>query len=380
MPGCGRDAPARLVPPDEIVELDVDGHSLAYGTGADRSGRGGTGAASQVAEALDLKENNNSIPGSRIQAAGHRLDGWGNVLDTYPRDDHLTAGAPLPRMALLWYGAGDLAWIGPDLSVAEQTLRTAVSRHRASAVYEAGTHSDPSISADDRWDALEVSPGWGSGGSVLEAGDGPATITIDLEDLAEGATVALGFVQEEDTSARYTIEVDGEREGILDTSGPLAPKASAAGYVFRVEDLPAGEHTIEISADEIDGAAYFDYWQIEPPEPEPVVLMEQYLLPNSESFDRFPHRPTDQDFIALNQMIESLAQEFGPRVIAVDTDSVIGKSRDLIAGDLIHLNQRGYDAVATATLKEIARSAFADELDLPKRAARSPRERSESDR
>lgn len=366
-------------PPGAIAELNVDGHSLAYGTAATQDGPGGTGPGSMLARAIDLKENNYSVPGAMLQASGVWTDGWGKVLETYAPRPGAASGERPPGLSLLWYGANDITWIGPDLPLAEETYRTIISRHRADAVYEAGKRSDGSITADEAWAPLDVDLGEGSGGSVLTA-KRPGEITIEIEagELADGSTVALGFVQEKGSSARYTVDVDGERAGVLDTSGELTPTAFDAGYVFRIKDLSDESHTIELRADAIDGAAYFDYWQVEPPEPDPVVLIEQYLLPGSESItraqlqpnagkDELPHIPTDRDIRNLNEMTRSLAREFGERVMTVDTAKVIGKSPRLIAADTIHLTQAGYDAVTEALLEALAASPFADELELPRR-------------
>lgn len=370
--GCGADPEEEFVPKRggaAISELDVDGHSLAFGSVAQRDGPNGTGAASQVAQALDLEENNAAVVGATLQESGIKTDGWGKVLRSFPRPPAGRDLKALSRMALLWYGANDVALFGSDLSLAEHAYRTIISRHRSSAVYEAGASPDSSITASDGWTPTGAAPGEASGGSVLTSNrSGRLKIRIDRGSLPDGATVALGFVQAENSSADYAIEVDGKPEGTLSTRGPArpgpgayVPETSASAFVFRIEDLSSEEHTIEVVADNVDRGTSFDYWQVEPPAPEPIVLVKQYLLPPVDEQEI----AGNDDYAALNRMTDSLANEFGKRVIAVDTDRAIKRSRRLISSDGLHLNQQGHDLVAHAILAAIKRSPFADELDPP---------------
>jgi hypothetical protein len=187
--------------------------------------------------------------------------------------------------------------------------------------------------------------------------------------------VDLGFTQPTDTSARYTIMVDGKRQGTLRTQPPLKPlktgyilEDNAVPYVYRIEGLSPEDHTIEVLADSVDGEARFDYWQVEPPNPEPVVLAEQYRLPTpKEPLPGNAYEVTPGDIERLNQITRSLAAEFGPRVIAVDVENVVNGSPGMISIDGIHLSQQGHDAVALAIADAIRRAPFANELPVKAR-------------
>lgn len=358
-----------------ITQLDIDGHSVAYGSGADKDGPHGTGFASQVAEGLGLRENNGAFPGATLQETGIGTDGWGKVLRSNPRPagSGKSALEALPRMALLFYGANDIVLDGPDLSIAKQAYRTIVARHRASAVYEAGNLADPSIVADPDWKPMEVAAGQASGQSVLKT-TRPATLKIHVgkSALGDGSTVDLGFVQALDSSAHYTISVDGKRAGTLQTSPPLSPEnlgylpdQAYAPFLFRIQNLSPAAHTIEVEADRVNGEAGFDYWQIEPPTPEPVVLIKQYPLKTAEAFPGAPHLIDAGDIRAVNQMTDEVAKEFGPRVLTVDIDRAVTGTPGAIFRDQVHLSQRGSDAVAQAVLKAIRESDFA--VELPRR-------------
>lgn len=371
--GCGQTPPELMAPTrPPISTLDIDGHSLAYGVAADKEGPHGTGATSQVAKALHLKENNQSAPGATLQESGVATDGWGNVLRSYPRQGTGDVGNALPRMALLWYGANDLLLYGDNLSLAKEAYRTIISRARSSAVFEAGNPTDASIAADKVWQPVEVDAGTASGGSVLTT-KRPGAIKIEIRKgtLAGGSTVDLGFTQDTGTSADYTIKVDGQEQGRLATRGPLTPlkgdympEHTVAASVYRIENMSDQAHTIEIDADRVERETSFDYWEVEPPNPEPVVLVQQYGLPplSEEVAAAFPNQPTNAEYRSANAMATSLAREFGPRVMTVDTEPVVRRSPALLAADNLHLSQRGYDAVAKTIVAAIRQSDFADEL------------------
>lgn len=354
--GCGPPPPP---PPLDTTGakliLDVDGHSLAAGEGANKPGPGGSGYAPQVADALDAKENNNAVSGATLQESGMKSDGWGVVLDNYPRKAGDTAAEDPPRVALLNYGANDLGFLGADLTLAEEAYRTIISRHRATAVYEAGPDAEPTIVADSSWEPDKTGAAEASGDGVLRSkAGGSITLNIPKGAVPPGGTVALGFTQAPKTAASYEITVDGKAADGMDTHGPRMPEFFSLGYVFRIEDLSDGPHTIEIEATNVIGQAGFDYWQVEPARPQPVVLVKQYLLPDYSGFSGFPYTPGDKDFIALNRMTDSLAKEFGPDVLTVDTEKAIHGSPDLLGSDSIHPNQAGYDAIAEAILDAMA--------------------------
>lgn len=274
------------------------------------------------------------------------------VLHNYPRKAGEASAEDPPRAALLTYGANDLGFLGADLTLAKEAYRTIISRHRATAVYEAGPDTDPTIVADSTWEPGRTGAAEASGDGVLRSKAG-GSITIDST-VPRGGTVALGFTQAPKTAASYEITVDGKAAGGMDTHGPRMPEFFSLGYVYRIEGLSDGPHTIEIEASNVIGQAGFDYWQVEPAHPEPVVLVKQYLLPDYSGFSGFPYTPGDRDFIALNRMTDSLAKEFGPDVLTVDTEKVIHGSPDLIGPDNIHPDQAGYDAIAEAILDAMA--------------------------
>jgi lysophospholipase L1-like esterase len=351
-----------------IRQLDIDGHSGAYGVGATEEGPKGTGVGSQLARVLGVKEENHARPGATLQETGLLTDGWGEVLHSQPRPPRKgKEDEPLPRAALLFYGGNDLVLYGPDLSVAEEAYRAIISRHRASAVYE---ETDPSIEPDASWSPLPMGEGEASGEGVLVS-KGPASITINVKEdqVRRGGTVALGFLQRLDTAAQYTITVDGKRAGVLKTKSPLVPETTdyvpghaSAPFVFRIEDLRPADHEIEIAVDGVEGEAAFDYWQTEPPNAEPVILVKQYLLPEVKGLPKIQRPPPDKEIIALNRMTDSLAKEFGPRVLAIDTDSVVMRSPTLLAADLLHLGQPGQTAVSQAIYEAMNEAIFAAQL------------------
>lgn len=263
-------APAPTAPSFEIPgidQLDVNGHSLANSYGATTPSEGGTGWASQVASALGVTEENEAINGTHLLVPGLANNGWGSVLTKYSRTDGTAPFDKLPNAAVLWYGANDIANFGTGaLPRFKHALRTVVSRHRASKVYE---ESSAKISYGSGWASAGVLAGTASGTRIAYTSTNGADLTINLEpgDVPEGGSVALGFSVTGAADAVYNVEVDGQAHGVLD--GAALDSPANLGLVYRIPTLDAGAHKINITASNITRFAYFDYFSVEPAIPEP---------------------------------------------------------------------------------------------------------------
>ena len=123
-----------------------------------------------------------------------------------------------------------------------------------------------------------------SGGSYQRyapvGGSGSTTITITTPvGFAVNETVAIGFMVEYGSEATATISVNGNTYTQGLTSGVDVYKSSTnnSNYfvlpvVKRLNALPAGENTISITLNVINGTACLDYWQIESSDPRPIFL------------------------------------------------------------------------------------------------------------
>jgi lysophospholipase L1-like esterase len=327
-----------------VTDADIDGHSIAYGVGSEHPGPGGSGALSLVARELGLVEHHNAVNGSALLGGTpYTGDDWSQILSRTPRANSTPPYAREPRIALIMHGGNDIYFYGDSFGPPfAQALRTVVSRHRASAVYQ---ETDPSVEPSFGW-----FPTSGSGQDLLESTTEGAPITIDIASgrVPAGGTLALGFYAVPGHGALHTIELDGASQGTLDTRG-IAPSGAPIGLVYRIENLAPGAHTVTITPRSVQWATYFDYWQVEPPNPEPVVLVKQYRLPDGHPSQDW--RP-DRRVAELNAIQDSVAAEFGDQVITVDTDPVVNKSREVLP-DEIHPSPAGHRAIAAAILDRL---------------------------
>lgn len=321
-----------------VTDADIEGHSIAYGYGP-----GGTGALSQVARELGLVEHHHAMVGATL-SRGYWGNDWVDILSHTPRVDAVPPYLRRPRLALIMHGGNDILsgdGFGPEF---RQLLRTVVSRHRSSAVYE---ESDPSVRyTHPTWAYLDGPGQSGRGLLGTQSNGAPLTIQVEPGRVPAGGTLALGFYAYPALGAFHVISVDGVVHGGVETRG-VASAGRPVGLVYRIRDLGPGAHTVTIVPTGIATSTYFDYWQVEPPDAQPVVLVKQYRLPDGHLVGR-----PDARVEALNAIQDAVASEFDRQVITVDTDSVIRKSPSLIA-DGIHPTQAGHDAIAREVLDRL---------------------------
>jgi lysophospholipase L1-like esterase len=345
-PGLASPSGAAAIDLTGVTDADIEGHSGAYGLGADRTGPGGSGALSLVARELGLAEHNQAVNGSTMVRGSPQGDDWVQILTHTPRTNPVPPYEREPRIALIWHGGNDFVVLGDDFGQPyAQLLRTVVSRHRSSAVYE---ETDSSVGYTyPLWSYVD-GPGQSGSGLLFTRTEG-APITIRVQDgrVPAAGTLDLGFYAVPGHGAFHAISVDGASQGVLDTRG-VATSGNALGLVYRMKNLPPGPHTITITPHDIHEATYFDYWQVEPRVPEPVVLVNQYRLPGGETDPYF----SDAHILALNAIQDSVASEFDDQVVTVDTDAVIKRSPGLIA-DGLHPNQQGHNLMAAAILARL---------------------------
>lgn len=330
--------PAVAIDLTGVTDADIEGHSIAYGFGP-----GGTGALSLVARELGLAEHNHAVMGGTL-FRGYGGDDWVEILSHTPRTEAVAPYSRRPRLALIMHGGNDIVsgdGFGPEF---RQLLRTVVSRQRSSAVYE---ETDPSVHYTyPAWSYLN-GPGQSGAGLLGTQTDG-ARLTIQVAPgrVPAGGTLALGLYAVPTLGAFHLVYVDGVVHGGIETRG-VAAAGRPVGVVYRIRDLGPGAHTITVVPTGTATSTYFDYWQVEPPDPQPVVLVKQYRLPGGES-----HGRSDARVLELNAIQDSVASEFDGQVITVDTDSVINKSAPLLS-DGVHPTQAGHYALARAILDRL---------------------------
>ena len=339
--------------------LEVSGHSLAFGGGVSAFEHRFT---TRLAELLDAEEANRAVAGAIAcwQETGSDPGdgGYARVLQSFTRPADVAAAPAQGLVGLVYYGVNDLAVLGPDgLEPFRHALRTAISRHRAAAVFE---ESDPSVSFDAAWTSRAAEGPDCSGDGVTETASDGATMRISLPDRFPGGTVVLGFVAAPGGGARHEITLDGEPRASIDTRGITDPLGHRVGAVLRLPGVPAGAHEIDCRVAEPAGVSAFDYWQLEPHEAPPVLVPLAYPMLSWRMYDGWPHRPSATTVRVLNDVIAEVAGEFGPRAIVVDTESVMRDGDGVFAAAGTYPNDAGHAALARACAAALSAGELAE--------------------
>ena len=339
-----------IAAPDERPgRLEVSGHSIAFGGGVSAFEHRFT---SRLAALLGIEERNRAVSGAVLcwpQSVDELGDGgWAHVLQEVTRPADLGASHPEPFTALVYYGVNDLALLGSaNLRPFEHALRTVISRHRATAVFE---DDHESVSYTGEWGPRAAAGPDCSGAGVRATTAAGAAVTIDVGDAFAGGAVALGFVAEPDVAARVEVEVDGAPAATLDLTGATDPlKRHRNGAVVRLPGLAPGAHAVTATVAATDGPVAFDYWQVEP-EPGPLVLVPLAYLMRDWFYHYWdwPHEPKDEDIPILNDATRAVVAEFGPSVVAVDVEHALGKRKEMFSWENVYPNDDGHGAIAQA--------------------------------
>jgi acetyltransferase-like isoleucine patch superfamily enzyme len=335
--------------------LEVSGHSVAFGGGVSAFEHRFT---TRLAELLGVQEVNRAVSGA--VACWHDTGaevgdgGYATVLRRFQRPADVEARAPDPALAVTCYGMNDLALLGADqLGPFEHALRTVISRHRASAVFE---EDHASIGCSAEWEPRGAD-GDCSGVGVLETRAVGSTLSIEVPDAFPGGTVAVGLVASPDSHARLSFAVDDAEAATLDTRAAAEPLGHRTGVVARLRDLAPGAHTVTCTVSETAGPVAFDYWQVEPDGAPTVLVPLAFRMRDfSHLYCDWPHPPGDADVLALNEAIRRVAEEFGDGVVAVDLEPVLDRRERLFSWEGAYPNDEGHRLIAE-TLRDAAVAA-----------------------
>jgi len=335
-------------PPTRPGRLEVSGHSIAFGGGVSAFEHRFT---TKLAELLSVQEVNRAVSGAIAcwHDTGSEVGdgGYATVLQRFERPADIEASFPEPALALTYYGVNDLGLLGPrNLGPFEHALRTVISRHRASAVFE---EDHESVRCSEGWQPRPADGPDCSGAGVLEARAAGSTLTIAVPDAFPGGTIALGFVASGEAESRLWLAVDEAETAKLDTRGAAEPLGHRTGVVARLRDLSPGAHTIKCTVAETSGPVAFDYWQVEP-EPGPTVLVPLAFRMRdwSHHYSDWPHQPSDRDVPALNEAVRRVVEEFGEGVVAVDLDALLDRKESLFSWEGVYPNDEGHRLIAEA--------------------------------
>ena len=333
-------------PPPRPGRLEVSGHSIAFGGGVSAFENRFT---TRLAELLGVQEVNRAVSGAIACWHNTGVDvgdgGYATVLQRFERPADMEARSPEPAVALTYYGINDLGLLGPgNLAPFQHALRTAISRHLASAVFE---EEHDSVSPSGAWKARAADGPDCSGGGVLETREPGANLTIEVPETFPGGTVALGFVVSKESDSRLSFAVDGVETPALDTGDAGEPLGHRTGVVQRLRALAPGAHTVTCTVERTGGAVAFDYWQVEPDAGPTVLVPLAFRMRDwSHHYSDWPHQPSDADVPVLNEAIRSVVAEFGPNVVAVDLDPVLDHQERLFSWDGVYPNDEGHRLIA----------------------------------
>jgi len=204
-----------------------------------------------------------------------------------------------------------------------------------------------------------ASPAGSGGASAYNVANG-ATITVTTPTDFPGGTVALGFISWTDAGgATISGTVNGTVYS-LDTSATGRTGVRTCS-VLRIPNVPAGAASYVFTTSATTGGigTMFDYWQWEPDEAHCplVVLVKQ---PHPLDYTGYgASAPTDASVDIMNTAFDTLAAEFGARVITADTSAIDNDATCFIAGN-VHPNLKGHLLIAQA-IRDTIKATFSVE-------------------
>jgi acetyltransferase-like isoleucine patch superfamily enzyme len=340
-------------PPARPGRLEVSGHSIAFGGGVSAFENRFT---TKLADLLGVQEVNRAVSGAIACWHETGVDvgdgGYANVLQRFERPADVEATPPEPAVALTYYGVNDLGLLGPDnLAPFQHALRTAISRHRSSAVFE---EDHESVTASGVWQARGADGPDCSGQGVLETREAGTQLAIEVPEPFPGGTVALGFVVSKEAVSRLALAVDGIEAAQLDTAGAGEPLGHRTGVVVRLPGLAPGAHKLTVTVAETTGPVAFDYWQVEPERGPTVLVPLAFKMRDwSHHYSDWPHQPGDTDVPVLNEAIRQVVDEFGDSVVAVELDPVLDRQERLFSWEGVYPNDQGHALIAEALLAAV---------------------------
>jgi len=311
--------------------------------------------------ALRLEQGNWSNyaqPGARLAADSMWNNGWlplffetqsrGNTA-TWP---YVSEGGGL----LLVQGINDLGNLGhttQNLTAYQHTLRTCISRWRASAV-RLNTHSSLAYGAG--FVSTTGQEERSSTGTLRRstATGGTNTITLTIPSDYKGEPLVLCFIGRAGTVGG-TVTFTGATSGTLSTSN-IMPSASGfyVPVIKRITNLTSANagQTITVTTTQIDasGDVLFDSYWLESLTPQPVIVTNINRGTATMYSNYYTSTWTgteaskDADVVLWNAGIASVVAEFDPMCQVADIDRALNKDPDMFAGgsdNQLHPNEWG---------------------------------------
>lgn len=229
----------------------------------------------------------------------------------------------LGGLALLVYLMNDIANLGLDADALipfAHALRYAIALNRAGGI---GTIHDQ-VEFDDGggvWSTAANVPFVGA--DVAYTLDNGAKFTITTPDDWTGGYVTPAFMTWGDGGGATFVGSDDADGYDIDTHDFGAAGCRTVG-VLRVPAGPGQSFTWTVEdADGATGGMFFD-WLAEAPDETGcwVGAVKQPKPRDYDGYDEAPFKPTDAAVTIGNDLIQSVVDEFGPRVFAIDTSAM----------------------------------------------------------
>ncbi len=244
----------------------------------------------------------------------------------------------------------------------QHALRTVISRFRAAAVFE---NDDSTVSysgsGGSHWTST-ASTTINSGNNYATTSTLNDTFTISVPSSFEGGTIALGFIGRSGTTGgTVSVTVDGSAAGSISTSN-ITADGNRCGMVLRLTSLSSGAHTIVGTVTSLDasGSVEFDYWTIETPYPNPVILTNIAKL---NSYSGSGIGASDSEVVTWNAAIASVIAEFAGPIAVADIQDLLQPTGRLSA-DTIHPSEVGAMYIAEAIRAAYVKSGAAGLRDF----------------
>ena len=343
--------------------LRMWGHSYPAGTGVGVTA-GVDDFSTILAEMLGLPLRNEAIGGAGLYNSISAASNWTNILQKVTRPARFT---PPTGLILSMYGMNDLNLLGNTLAAMQPFLvaqRAAISRLRQGRIFE-NTDTSVVLAGSGTWTPNFISTANSGVGVAYNVTDG-GTIRISTPPDFPGGTIALGFVAWGDGGgATISGTVNGTVYSI-DTAATSRTDCKTCS-VLRIPNVPAGSaaYTFTTSATSGSIGTMFDYWAWEPDAadgPLIVLVKQPHPLDLTGYGSTPPGPPTNAGIDIMNTAFDTLAAEFGVRVITVDTSAIDGDATCFVSGN-VHPTVKGHRRLA-----EIIRNRIAG-LVAPRQAA-----------
>jgi len=331
---------------------------------------------------------NRAVTGAQLMVQGRSQGGYTRVFQEVAKSTRTGPYAGADGAAVICYGINDMGFQGvatQQRTAFKSALRSIISRHRASAVYENNYNLGSGAGQTLYGAGFTETTGtqdFTSGTSIHRATSTTnATITWKLPTDYQGEPVVLCFVGAAGVfGGSVTFSGTAGVTGTLSTSNIMA-SANHCPVIKRVTGLTSANasQTIiaTVTAVDASGAVEYDCWWLEALGAPPVVVCN---IPRctTAGYASYPtwsgsQATADADVANFNSDIYSVAAEFDSMVQVADLDSAINKTTALFASDGIHPNEIGAAKCADALYDAVNNLRPTTEMDTAQLNSPAPK-------